>query len=221
MGTAFLLIAVVGSGIMAERLSSGNVALALLANAVATGGALVALILCFAPISGAHINPVVTLVEFARQRIAGREALWYMTAQVLGALAGVALANLLFGLPALVMSHHGRSGPILMLSEFIATAGLVLTILGSVRRTPNLTAFAVASYIVAAYWFTPSTSFANPAVTVARALTDTFTGILPNDVLPFVVAQTLGALAATYLFAWLVESEKGSGTRRATEARNE
>jgi len=217
VGTAFLLIAVVGSGIMAERLSSGNVALALLANAVATGGALVALILCFAPISGAHINPAVTLVEFARRRIAGRAALWYMTAQFLGALAGVAIANLLFGLPALAVSHHGRSGPILMLSEFVATAGLVLTILGSARRTPNLTAFAVASYIVAAYWFTPSTSFANPAVTIARSLTDTFTGILPNDVLPFVVAQMLGALAAMYFFAWLIEPEEGSGTRRATE----
>jgi glycerol uptake facilitator-like aquaporin len=200
---------------MAERLSAGNLALALLVNAIATGGALVALILCLAPISGAHINPAVTLVEFVRRRVAGREAFWYVTAQLLGALAGVAIANLLFGLSPLVTSHHGRGGPIMMLSEFIATAGLVLTILGSARRTPNLTAFAIASYIVAAYWFTPSTSFANPAVTIARSLTDTFTGILPNDVLPFIVAQTLGALAAAYLFAWLIEPE-AEGPRRTT-----
>jgi len=203
VGTAFLLAAIVGSGIMAERLSGGNSGLALLANAIATGGALIALILAFGPVSGAHFNPVVTLADAWQGGIAWSSVLPYVAAQVLGALFGTALANGMFGLPPLFASHHARSGTPLVASEFVATFGLLAVIWGCVRSHASAAPYAVAAYIVAAYWFTPSTSFANPAVTIARSLTDTFAGIRPVDTAPFIVAQLLGGLAATALFAYL------------------
>jgi glycerol uptake facilitator-like aquaporin len=204
LGTCFLVAAVVGSGIMAERLSAGNVAVALLCNAIATGAALVALILTFGPISGAHFNPAVTLSDATQGNMRWSEVLWYVVAQCGGSVTGVALANVMFGLPVVCMSHHERSGQIQALSEFVATFGLLSTIWACSRRQPAATPFGVAAYIVAAYWFTPSTSFANPAVTLARALTDTFAGIRPLDVPAFVVAQIVGAIAATVLFRWLL-----------------
>lgn len=200
-GTAFLLLAVVGSGIMAQRLCGGNVGLALLANALATGGALVALIITFGSISGAHFNPVVTLASALREKT-WKDVLPYVGAQVLGALAGTALANLMFGLPAFAASHHERSGAAMAVSEFIATFGLLAVIWGCARSRPAAAPYAVAAYIVGAYWFTPSTSFANPAVTIARSLTDTFSGIRPADVPAFVLVQIAGGLAATLLFVW-------------------
>jgi glycerol uptake facilitator-like aquaporin len=203
VGTAFLLLAVVGSGIMAERLCGGNTGLALLANAVATGGALVAIILAFGPVSGAHLNPAVTLADAWQGGLAWSAAPAYVVAQVGGALGGTALANGMFGLPLFFPSHHARAGAALSVSEFVATFGLLVVIWGCVRSRPAATPFAVAAYIVGAYWFTPSTSFANPAVTIARSLTDTFAGIRPADVAPFIAAQLAGAAAATALFAWL------------------
>lgn len=205
VGTALLLAAVVGSGIMGERLAGGNVGLALLANALATGAALVALILTFGPVSGAHLNPAVTLADAAEARLAWHEARSYVWAQVVGAVGGVALADLMFGEPPFSISHHARQGPAQLLSEFVATFGLVAVIRGSSRlRGATAVPFAVGAYITAAYWFTASTSFANPAVTLARALTDTFTGIRPADVPGFVAAQLLGAAAAAGFFRWLV-----------------
>jgi glycerol uptake facilitator-like aquaporin len=201
VGTGFLLLAVVGSGIMAQRLCGGNVGLALLANALATGGALVALIIAFGSVSGAHFNPVVTLASALRERN-WNSVLPYVCAQVLGALAGTALADLMFGLPAFTPSHHERSGAALAVSEFVATFGLLAVIWGCARSRPAAAPYAVAAYIVGAYWFTPSTSFANPAVTVARSLTDTFSGIRPADVPVFVLVQFAGGLAATLLFVW-------------------
>ena len=203
VGTAILLIAVVGSGIMAQRLCGGNIGLALLANALATGGALVALILTFGPISGAHFNPAVTLVDAWQGGVAWSAVPLYILAQMVGALCGTAIADGMFGLPLFFASHHVRGGGPLLVSEFIATFGLLATIWGCVRSRPTLTPFAVAAYIVGAYWFTPSTSFANPAVTVARSFTDTFAGIRPADAPLFIVAQLLGAFAATVLFAYL------------------
>ncbi len=213
VGTGLLLAAIVGSGIMAQRLCGGNVGLALLANALATGGALTALILAFGPVSGAHFNPAVTLADAWQGGLARSMILPYVAAQVAGALCGTALADGMFGLPLFVASHHVRSGAPMMVSEFVATFGLLAVIWGCVRTRASATAYAVAAYIVGAYWFTPSTSFANPAVTVARSLTDTFAGIRPVDVPPFVVAQLLGAFAATALFAYLSPL-----TRRAAEA---
>jgi len=210
VGTALLLAAVVGSGIMAERLCGGNVGLALLANAVATGGALVALLLAFGPISGAHLNPAVTLVDAWQRGVPWSAVLPYIVAQVAGALCGTALADGMFGLPLFFASRHERSGAPLLVSEFIATFGLLATIWGCVRSRPAATPYGVAAYIVAAYWFTPSTSFANPAVTIARAFTDTFAGIRPQDATGFIVAQLLGAAAATALFAWLSPISKAS-----------
>jgi glycerol uptake facilitator-like aquaporin len=199
-----LLVAVVGSGIMAERLSAGNAALALLANTVATGAALVALILTFGPISGAHLNPVVTL-SFTFQSNSPRGAAFpYIVAQFIGAIAGVLAANLMFGLPAVSLSAHARSGVAQLFSECLATFGLVLVIRLCARLQPRLIAFAVAAYITAAYWATSSTSFANPAVTLARSLSDTFTGIRPRDVPAFVLAELLGAGLATLLANWLI-----------------
>lgn len=203
IGTAFLLLAVVGSGIMAERLCAGNAGLALLANALATGGALIALILTFGPVSGAHLNPAVTLADAWCGGIAWRLVPAYVAAQVLGALAGTACADGMFGLPLFFASHHQRSGGAMLASEFVATFGLLAVIWGCVRARPASTPFAVAAYIVGAYWFTPSTSFANPAVTLARSLTDTFAGIRPADAPLFIVVQLLGAFAATALFAYL------------------
>ena len=198
-----LLAAVVGSGIMAERLAGGNVALALLANTVATGAALVALILTFGPISGAHFNPAVTLADAWQGGIAWYHVLPYVGAQVLGAYAGVAAAHTMFELPLFFASQHARSGPAQMFSEFVATFGLLAVIWGCVRAHSAFVPFAVAAYITAAYWFTASTSFANPAVTLARAASDTFAGIRPADAPGFIVAQLLGAMSATAFFRWL------------------
>jgi glycerol uptake facilitator-like aquaporin len=213
VGTALLLAAVVGSGIMGERLGGGNVALALLANAIATGGALVAIILAFGPISGAHLNPVVTIADAWQNGVAWRDVPAYIGAQLVGAVAGVAIANLMFGFPAFFPSHHVRTGGSQWLGEFVATFGLLAVIWGCARSRPGATPFAVAAYIVGAYWFTSSTSFANPAVTIARSLSDTFAGIRPVDVAPFVAAQFLGAAAATALFAWFAPT-----STRAAEA---
>jgi glycerol uptake facilitator-like aquaporin len=206
LGTAFLLATVVGSGIMAQNLSGGNAALALLANTVATGAALVALILTFGPISGAHFNPVVTLADALERGIPWRETSVYIVAQLCGAIAGTLAAHAMFQLTAVSLSRHVRSGPAQIFSEFVATFGLLCVICGCSRLRSNSVAFAVGCYIVAAYWFTASTSFANPAVTIARSLTDSFSGIRPTDVPGFLVGQFLGAVAATLLFRWLVPS---------------
>ena len=204
LGTALLLATVVGSGIMAEQLAGGNVAVALLANALATGAGLVAFLLTFGPISGAHFNPAVTLAVASQGGLPWRDVPSYITAQVLGAFAGVAAAHAMFAQPLFFASRHARSGLPQLWSEFIATFGLLAVIWGCARRRPTAMPFAVAAYIVAAYWFTASTSFANPAVTLARAATDTFTGIRPMDAPGFIVAQLTGAAAATVLFRWLV-----------------
>lgn len=203
IGTALLLAVVVGSGIMGERLAEGNVALALLANSLATGAGLVALILTFGPISGAHFNPAVTLADAWQRGMAWREVPAYLIAQIAGAFIGVAVAHLMFGEPVFSASQHVRTGPAQWLAEFVATFGLLAVIWGCARSRASMVPFAVAAYITAAYWFTASTSFANPAVTLARAATDTFAGIRPVDVAGFVSAQLLGAAAATLLFRWL------------------
>jgi glycerol uptake facilitator-like aquaporin len=205
LGTALLLVAVVGSGIMAERLAAGNVALALLANAIATGGALVALILTFGPISGAHFNPVVTLAYASRGVLPARMAWAYVVAQIMGAVAGVWLAHLMFGLPILQASEHARGTFGEWVGEFVATFGLLGLILSASRHAPAAVPYGVAAYITGAYWFTSSTSFANPAVTFARSLTNTFAGIEPGHVLAFIVAELAGGAAATALFAWLLD----------------
>jgi glycerol uptake facilitator-like aquaporin len=204
VGTALLLATVVGSGIMAERLAGGNMALALLANTIATGAALVALILTFGPISGAHFNPAVTLADAIEGGIAWRETPAYITAQLGGAIAGTVAAHMMFQLPLVSLSGHVRSGPSQIFSEFVATFGLLCVVWGCSRLCSSAVAFAVGSYISAAYWFTASTSFANPAVTIARSLTDTFSGIRPADVPGFLAGQLSGAVAATLLFRWLV-----------------
>jgi glycerol uptake facilitator-like aquaporin len=204
LGTGTLVAAVVGSGIMAERLSGGNAALALLVNTIVTGSALVTLILTFAPISGAHLNPVVTLSFTFRSNFPAGYAFPYVVAQVIGAIAGVVAANLMFGLPAISLSPHARTGAAQVFSECFATFGLVLVIRLCARFQPRMIAFAVAAYITAAYWFSSSTSFANPAVTIARSLSDTFTGIRPRDVPLFVLAEFVGAGIATLLASWLI-----------------
>ena len=204
IGTAMLLAAVVGSGIMGERLAGGNVAVALLANSVATGAALVALILTFGSISGAHFNPVVTLSDASQGGLAWPEVPAYVAAQIVGAFVGVAAAHIMFGLPLFFASRHARSGVAQAVSEFIATFGLLAVIWGCARLRSVAVPFAVAAYITAAYWFTASTSFANPAVTLARSATDTFAGIRPIDAPLFIVAQLIGAAAATLLFRWLL-----------------
>lgn len=204
VGTALLLATVVGSGIMAERLAGGNVALALLANTIATGAALVALILTFGPISGAHFNPAVTLADAFVGGVPWRLVPGYLLAQLAGAFLGVAAAHAMFGEPPFSASRHVRTGGAQFLSEFIATFGLLSVIWGVVRHRSSAVPFAVGAYITAAYWFTASTSFANPAITLARSATDTFAGIRPVDAPAFIVAQLLGAAAATILFRWLV-----------------
>ena len=212
LGTMFLLAAVVGSGIMGERLAGGNVAIALLANSIATGAALVALILTFGPISGAHLNPAVTLVMAWKGHAPWSEVPGYVVAQIGGAIAGVACAHVMFGEPLFTASRHARSGGAQVFSEFVATFGLLAVIEGCSRfrasMTPLATPFAVAAYITAAYWFTSSTSFANPAVTLARCLTDTFAGIRPTDVPGFVIAQLAGAFAASAVFRWFAMDTK-------------
>jgi glycerol uptake facilitator-like aquaporin len=204
MGTAFLVAAVVGSGIMGDRLAGGNVAIALLANTVATGAALAALILTFGPISGAHFNPAVTLADAIECGVSWTVAACYVPAQCAGGICGAMAAHLMFALPMISLSRHARSGSAQVFSEFVATFGLLCVIWGCSRQRSGVVPFAVAAYITAAYWFTSSTSFANPAVTIARSLSDTFAGIRPVDVPLFVTAQLAGAIAATLLFRWLV-----------------
>lgn len=206
VGTAMLLAAVVGSGIMGERLAGGNVAMALLANTIATGAALVAIILTFGPISGAHFNPAVTLADASQRGIAWREVPWYILAQVGGAFVGVATANVMFGEPVFFLSRHARNGSAQLFSEFVATFGLLAVIWGCTRARSSVVPFAIGAYITAAYWFTSSTSFANPAVTLARSASDTFTGIRPKDTLGFIIVQLAGAALATALFRWLIPS---------------
>ena len=204
LGTAFLVAAVIGSGIMGERLAGGNLAIALLANTIATGAALLALILTFGPISGAHFNPAVTLADALEHGIPWSEVPAYIAAQCAGGILGAVVAHLMFGLRWHSQSSHSRQGWALVFSEFVATFGLLSVIWGCSRLRSDAVPFAVASYITAAYRFTASTSFANPAVTIARSLSDTFAGIRPSDVPWFVAAQLAGALSATLLFRWLI-----------------
>lgn len=203
LGTAFLVAAIVGSGIMGERLANGNAALALLANTIATGAALAALILTFRPISGAHLNPVVSIGEAILGRHTWGEAWVYVIAQISGGIFGTACADVMFALPPFTLSHHARTGPPQWFSEFVATFGLILVIESCARFEPKWIPVAVACYIVAAYWFTASTSFANPAVTIARSLSDTFAGIRPVDVAPFLAAQVCGGFTAAFAFRWI------------------
>jgi glycerol uptake facilitator-like aquaporin len=204
LGTAFLLAAVVGSGIMGEKLAGGNVAIALLANSLATGAALIALILTFGPISGAHFNPAVTLADAMQGGMPWTRVPGYLAAQFAGAFAGVWTAHTMFALPLIQTSRHVRTGQAQYFSEFIATLGLLAVIWGCSRSRPAAVPFAVGAYITAAYWFTASTSFANPAVTLARSFTATFAGIRPADAPAFVAMQFAGALVATAVFRWLV-----------------
>jgi glycerol uptake facilitator-like aquaporin len=206
LGTAFLLAAVVGSGIMGERLAGGNVAIALLANTLATGAMLVTLILTFGPISGAHFNPAVTLADASQGGLPWREVPGYVAAQLLGAFTGVAAAHVMFRDAVFSASRHVRAGGAQLFSEFVATFGLLCVIWGCARLRSSAVPFAVGAYITGAYWFTASTSFANPAVTLARTASDTFAGIRPADAPGFIVAQLAGAAAATFLFRWLTPS---------------
>jgi glycerol uptake facilitator-like aquaporin len=207
LGTMFLLIAVVGSGIMGAKLSGGNEAIALLANAIATGGALIALISALGPISGAHFNPAVTLFEVAGGRMRWQAALAYIPAQSAGAIAGVVIAHAMFALPLVQASEHIRATPGELIGEVVATLGLLLVIWGTARSKPDAVPGAVAAYITGAYWFTSSTSFANPAVTIARALSDTFAGIAPSSVLGFIAAQIAGLVLAVLATRLLREVE--------------
>ena len=215
VGTAMLPAAVVGSGIMGERLAGGNVAVALLANTLATGAALVALILTFGPISGAHFNPAVTLADALLGGLRWLDVPAYLAAQIVGAFAGVAAAHLMFGEPVFFASRHARAGGAQVFSEFVATFGLLAVIWGCARLNASRVPFAVAAYITAAYWFTASTSFANPAVTLARSASDTFAGIRPADAPAFIAAQLVGAGAATSLFRWLAPAA-GAHTESTT-----
>jgi glycerol uptake facilitator-like aquaporin len=203
LGTAFLLAAVVGSGIMAQKLAGGNVALALLCNTIPTGAILVVLILVFGPISGAHFNPAVTATFAWRGELSWSDASLYLIVQIAGGIAGVWAAHLMFELPLMQVSLTARTGAGQWLAEGVATFGLILTILGCAARTPSAIPYAVGLYITSAYWFTASTSFANPAVTIARSLSDTFAGIAPGGVLAFIAAQLLGAALAALLARWL------------------
>lgn len=205
LGTAFLLAVVVGSGIMGENLANGNLAVALLANTIATGAGLAFLILSFGDVSGAHFNPVVTLTEYARGALDRRGTLFYLSAQISGAVFGVGLANLMFEKPLYFLSNKIREGNSQFLSEFVATFGLIMVIRTGVKFRPHLVFLMVAVYITAAYWFTASTSFANPAVTLARSLSDTFAGINPYNAPMFIIAQVLGAFSAMFVFNWLLK----------------
>ena len=206
IGAGFLLATIVGSGIMGERLAGGNVAIALLANTLATGAMLVTLILTFGPISGAHFNPAVTLADASQGGLPWREVPGYLAAQLIGAFAGVAAAHLMFGVAVFSASRHARAGGAQVFSEFVATFGLLCVIWGCSRMRSSAVPFAVGAYITGAYWFTASTSFANPAVTLARSASDTFAGIRPGDTPGFIAAQVAGAAAATVLFRWLAPS---------------
>ena len=206
LGTAFLLAAVVGSGIMAAKLSGGNGALALLCNTLPTGAILTVLILTFGPISGAHFNPAVSIGFALQRQISWPEAAAYIVVQIVGGIVGVWIAHLMFELPVLQVSMNARTGAGQWLAEFVATFGLLLTILGCVARTPAAVPYAVGLYITSAYWFTASTSFANPAVTIARSISDTFAGIAPAGALAFIIAQFAGMLAAVALARWLYAS---------------
>ena len=208
LGTSFLLAIVVGSGIMGEKLANGNNAVALLANSIATGAGLIFLILSFGDASGAHLNPAVTLTELFRGNLSWRESLFHILSQTAGAFLGVGTANLMFDLPVYFASTKIRTGNSQFLSEFVATFGLIAVIRADIKFRPSLVFLMVASYITAAYWFTASTSFANPAVTMARSVTDTFAGINPSNVLMFIVAQLLGAFSATFVFRWLLEEKR-------------
>jgi len=205
LGTFFLVMAVVGSGIMAQTLAGGNVALALLCNTIATGAVLFVIITIFVSLSGAHFNPAVSLVMWLRHELGRGDALAYIAVQIVGGCLGAIVAHLMFGLEPVQFSQTARTGAGQWIGEFVATFGLIATILGCVRFRMDAIAPAVALYITAAYWFTSSTSFANPAVTIARALSDTFAGIAPHDVPAFLVAEILGALAAAALFGWLLK----------------
>jgi glycerol uptake facilitator-like aquaporin len=214
VGTGLLVAAVVGSGIMGERLANGDIGLALLANTVATGAALVCLIIAFGSIAGAHFNPVVTVMHALERGIRWGDVPYYLLGQTAGGFAGVIAANIMFGLPAVSLSAKTRSGSAQLVSEFIATFGLMCVIWGAARFRSNATPFAVGAYITAAYWFTSSTSFANPAVTLARCLSNTFAGIRPVDAPGFVAAQFIGGIAATVLFRWLVPHLEFRSDRR-------
>jgi len=203
LGTAFLLAAVVGSGIMAANLSNGNVALALLCNTLATGAILTVLILVFGPLSGAHLNPAVSIAFALRGELPWRDTATYIGTQIAGGLLGVWVAHLMFELPVWQFSQHARTGAGQWLAEFVATFGLLLTILGCLARAPAAIPYAVGLYITSAYWFTASTSFANPAVTIARSLSDTFAGIAPVNAPAFIAAQLVGMLSAVWLVRWL------------------
>ncbi|MBS27458.1 MAG: aquaporin family protein [Alphaproteobacteria bacterium] len=212
IGTAFLLATVVGSGIMGETLSGGNDAIALLGNTIPTGAILVVLILVFGPISGAHLNPAVTLSFLVRREISPGMALAYVIVQVVAGLLGVFVAHLMFGEPSFTPSLHARTGLGQWTGEFVATFGLLAAILGSLRFRPEAVPYAVGLFITAGYWFTSSTSFANPAVTIARSLTDTFSGIRPEDAPMFILAQLIGALVATAVFAWFASAPASGNT---------
>jgi glycerol uptake facilitator-like aquaporin len=210
LGTAFLLAVVVGSGIMGETLAGGSIGLALLANALATGAGLFALILIFAPISGAHFNPIVSLYAAMEKHISWREAGLYTLVQIIGAVLGVVAAHLMFAIPVFEVSQHVRTGGSQWWSEFVATFGLLAVIISTSRSSHTITPAAVAAYITAAYWFTASTSFANPAVTLARTLTNTFAGIRPVDSLGFIAMQIVGAVAAVWVFRWLCSAGRSN-----------
>ena len=216
IGTAGLLAVVVGSGIMGESLAGGNVAIALLGNTIATGAILVVLILAFGPLSGAHFNPAVTLAFLMRREIPPGVALLYVLAQIVGGLTGALAAHAMFELPLIQISETARSGPAQWFAEWVATFGLVATILATVRFRPDAVAYAVGLFITAGYWFTASTSFANPAVTIARSFTDTFSGIAPGHAPAFILAQLAGAASATLVFAWLLRPVPDPG-QAATE----
>ncbi len=218
IGTAGLLAVVVGSGIMGESLAGGNVAIALLGNTIATGAILVVLILAFGPLSGAHFNPAVTLAFLMRREIAPGVALLYVLAQIVGGLTGALAAHAMFELPLIQISETARSGPAQWFAEWVATFGLVATILATVRFRPEAVAYAVGLFITAGYWFTASTSFANPAVTIARSFTDTFSGIAPGHAPAFILAQLAGAASATLVFAWLLRPVPDPGQAAAEPA---
>ena len=218
IGTAFLLAVVVGSGIMGESLAGGNTAIALLGNTLATGAILMVLILIFGPISGAHFNPAVTLSFLIQGAISRRDALLYVVVQILGAFAGAMIAHVMFEQPLLAASTNTRTGLGQWTGEFVATFGLIATILGCVRFRPEAVAYAVGLFITAGYWFTSSTSFANPAVTLARGFTDSFSGIRPLDMPGFIAAQIVAAIVVTQVFRWLLASGRGTEVEPGDQA---